>query len=52
MDYYESAEGEVINSRRAQREVEAHGLDFDEMLDELGIKPTYKAQDVLDWLGY
>ena len=52
MDYYESAEGEVISQRRARREVEAHGLDFDEMLDELGVKSTYKAQDVLAWLGY
>lgn len=52
MDYYESASDEVISQRRAQKEVEAHGLDFDEMLDELGVKPTYKAEDVLDWLGY
>ena len=52
MDYYESAEGEVISQRRARREVEAHGLYFGDMLEELGVKPTYKAQDVLDWLGY
>jgi len=52
MDYYESAEGEVISQRRARREVEKCGGDFDEMLEELGNKPTYEAQDVLAWLGY
>ncbi len=52
MDYYGSAEGEVISQRRAQKEVEAHGLYFGDMLEELGVKPTYKAEDVLDWLGY
>ena len=57
MDYYESAEETTITRGRALEELMNHGIDVnsDEILLfnlELGEKETYKAQDVLAWLGY
>jgi len=53
MDYYESAKGLTITRKRACQELKAHGLvDLNEFFDELGFRATYKAQDVLEWLGY
>ena len=52
-DYYESAEGLTITRERACQELKAHGLvDLNEFFNELGFHTTYKAQDVLEWLGY
>ena len=54
MNYKESAEGITITRQRALKEIEAHALleelpYFDE---ELGVKETYDAVEVLTWLGY
>lgn len=54
--YYESAEGQTITKARALRELARHGVDDAEsiaaFLADLGDKETYRAQAVLDWLGY
>jgi hypothetical protein len=54
MDYYSSAKGIVISHKRALWEIKNHGAmgDLDEFYEEYGKKDNYKAQDVLDWLGY
>ena len=52
MSYYESAEEIEISRNRAMKEIEDHGASLDEFYGDLGIKENYKAQDVLDWLGY
>jgi len=54
MDYYESAEGETISKKRAFVEFKNHGLenDFGLFLKDVGDKPEYDAQAVLNWLGY
>ena len=57
MTYYESAKGAKITKKRAIQELQSHGIEnnsegFSLFLKELGDKPEYKAQKVLDWLGY
>lgn len=52
MSYYESAEGETISRKRAQKEVSAHQADWSEFIAECGDRDTYDAQEVLRWLGY
>lgn len=52
MTYYESAKGLEISRSRALREVRAHGSDAGEFLADMGDRESYRAQRVLDWLGY
>ena len=52
MDYYESAEGITISAKRARIECEKHGIEYSELLMDLGERIEYNAQDVLNWLGY
>lgn len=52
MTYYESAKGIQITRERAQKEVNDHGCCFDEMLEEIGDRDFYAAQEVLAWLGH
>jgi len=57
MSYYNSAEGITITRERAFRELQDHGhpLDFRgirEFFRECGNAPEYRAQHVLEFLGY
>jgi hypothetical protein len=57
MTYYESAKSATISRARALEELTKHGIDVnsDEILLfnlEVGNKEFYKAQAVLEWLGY
>jgi len=52
MSYFESAEGVTISRKRAIKEVLDHHCDLGEFNQDMGIKATYLAQDVLAWLGY
>jgi hypothetical protein len=52
MDYYESAKGLTISKKRAIDEVVEHGVSVPEFLKDLGDRETYKATEVLQWLGY
>ena len=52
MDYYESAEGITISATRARIECGRHGIEYSELLIDLGERIEYNAQDVLNWLGY
>lgn len=57
MTYYESAKGATISRGRALEELTKHGIDVnsEEILLfnlEVGDKEFYKAQAVLEWLGY
>ena len=52
-DYYDSAEGIMISKYRVICELKDHGvIDFNEFFEELGSFSHYRAQDVLNWLGY
>jgi hypothetical protein len=52
-EYYDSAENLMVTRKRACQELKAHGVtDIHEFFEELGFSSHYKAQDVLDWLGY
>lgn len=50
--YSESAKGVKINAARAALEVKRHGLDPEDFFNECGRRTTYKASDVMNWLGY
>jgi len=55
MTYYESAEGEKINTTRVNLELKNHGvIDYEEFYTQ--VKPDdaglYDAEKVLAWLGY
>jgi hypothetical protein len=52
MTYYESAKGITVMKARAYKEVKDHGCDWQEFVKDMGDKEAYKAQEVLQWLGY
>jgi|TARA_R110002167_G_scaffold17456_4_gene66657 hypothetical protein len=52
-EYYDSAENLMVTKERVCQELKAHGVvNVHEFFEELGFSSHYKAQDVLDWLGY
>ena len=54
--YNESAHGQVITRERAIKELQDHGTfhpdDFADFFAHVGDHPTYRAEQVLEWLGY
>lgn len=56
MTYSESAHGQIITRERAIRELQNHGVfhpdDFATFFAECGDQATYRAEKVLEWLGY
>jgi len=56
MNYYESAEGEIVSKKRALEELENHGLNTEneiaDFLQTAGNSNYYDAQTVLGYLGY
>jgi hypothetical protein len=54
MDYFTSAKGMMITHDRALQEIAKHGAlaDLPEFYREYGKRETYKATDILVWLGY
>lgn len=50
--YYGSAKNKKISRERAIEEILEHNADPREFISENGHKSHYKAQDVLNWLGY
>lgn len=52
MTYYESAKGTTVMKARAYKEVKDHGCYWQEFVKDMGDKEAYKAQEVLQWLGY
>lgn len=52
-DYFESAEDMTITRDRALLELKKHNIvDPTEFYEQMGCHETYKAEDVLQWLGY
>jgi len=49
--YEEAVEAEV-SADEARREIEKHGLEWQDFLNDVGMKDLYTGQEVLDWLGY
>jgi hypothetical protein len=57
MTYSESAKDVTIDLDRAMKELKRHGIEPDSYLvtyffNDLGKKDTYRAADVLAWIGY
>ena len=52
MTYEEAMEGYDISAKQARAEVLAHGIDWEEFVEEVGRKSVYKSNEVLEWLGY
>jgi hypothetical protein len=49
---YDEAICSNVTKLEALAEVEAHGIDPEEFLEEMGNYDTYAGADVLAWLGY
>ena len=51
---YEEAINATITKEEARREIELHGLSFDDFVEDAGDGEalTYPGQKVLEWLGY
>ena len=45
-------ENPEVSASEARREVWRHGADWSEFLTELGECETYRAREVLEWLGW
>ena len=54
MDYFESAEGVILTIEETYQEIRDHYAEneIDDFHKIYGYKESYKAQDVLMWLGY
>ena len=52
MTYDEAMEGYDVSAKQAKAEVLAHGVDWAELVEEVGSKSVYKSNEVLEWLGY
>jgi len=55
MSYYETAEGQTMTFERVVLEFKRHGQtqeDLEQFIDDLGLRPLYDAQEVLEFLGY
>jgi hypothetical protein len=55
MTYSESAKGVTISLERATQELVAHGCtpeEVAEFMSDMGGGTSFKASDVLAWLGY
>ena len=52
MTYEEAMDGHDVSAKQAKAEVLAHGVDWAEFVEEVGSKPVYKSNEVLEWLGY
>jgi hypothetical protein len=51
-DSYEEAVEAEVTADQARREIEKHGLEWQDFLNDVGMKDLYTGQEVLDWLGY
>jgi hypothetical protein len=52
MTYNEAMEGHSVTRRQAFAEIEDHGLDVAEFIEDCGDSAHYNSREVLEWLGY
>lgn len=52
MTYEQAMAGETITRKQAFREVEDHGIDINEFIEDCGDSAHYNSREVLEWLGY
>ena len=50
--YDEAMAGFEVTEKEARREVEKHGIDWQEFVEEMGRRDCYDSAEVLAWLGY
>lgn len=50
--YDEAMAGFEVSETEARREVEKHGIDWQEFVEEMGRRDCYDSAEVLAWLGY
>jgi hypothetical protein len=50
--YEEAVQASDITPKIAKREIERHGVKWEEFVAEVGEKPVYTGKEILDWLGY
>tara|TARA_R110002167_G_scaffold87625_2_gene236636 strand:+ start:1435 stop:1599 length:165 start_codon:yes stop_codon:yes gene_type:complete len=52
IDNYEDALEITLTAVQVKREIEKHSLSFNDFINEVGDKESYKGSEVLNWLGY
>lgn len=53
MNYQEAMQKNItVSALEAKLEIEKHGLDFEEFVDEYDEHEEYYSKDILIWLGY
>ena len=52
ISYDEAMDADDITPAEAKREIRKHGADWDEFIAEVGEKPVYTGEEILNWLGY
>lgn len=53
MTYNEATQKDtLVSALEAKKEIENHGLQFDDFIVEYGEHEEYYSKDVLIWLGY
>lgn len=52
MTYDEAIDCDDLTQEEIKRELKKHHADFNEFINDVGIKDTYTGSEVLNWLGY
>lgn len=50
--YFDSIAGEIVSKKTVRRMLKEHDASMAELLEDLGDKEEYEADDVIAWLGY
>lgn len=41
-----------VTQQEAKKEIQKHGANWEEFIEDVGNKPKYNGKEILDWLGY
>ena len=52
MEEWEAREVEDFTPREVETELKRHGVSLADFVAEVGEKPYYSGEEVLNWLGY
>tara|TARA_R110002126_G_scaffold69118_5_gene174844 strand:+ start:205 stop:366 length:162 start_codon:yes stop_codon:yes gene_type:complete len=51
-DYFDSIAGEIVSKNTVRKMLKEHDAYMAELIEDLGDKDEYEADDVIGWLGY
>lgn len=50
--YEQAVELDDVTPNEARAEIEKHNMEWQDFLDDVGMKDTYTGEEILGWLGY